>query len=193
MSTERLLSVELISLVQQNVVRPVLFVFADFPSGARRLWTGISDISWDGHTWEGVGGAIGFETVSETMDTAAKGVSAKLNGLDSTLVSAIINDQYQGRDAIIYLAFWNDDETELEAMPEPLWRGTLDTDEIEDDGAKSTLTIKAEHRLVDILRKREFRYTDRDQQLLYPSGGDTGLNKVEAIQDLQVPWGRTQK
>lgn len=193
MSAERTLTPTLIARIQQGIVRPVLFVFADFPSGAQRLWTGIGNITWSGHTWEGVGGAIGFETVSETMDTAAKGISAKLNGLDPDMVSRLVNDAYQGRDAIIYLAFWNDDETSLEAMPEPLWQGSLDTDEVEDDGKTASITIAAEHRLVDILRKREFRYTDRDQQLLYPGQGDTGLNKIEAIQDLQIPWGRTQK
>jgi hypothetical protein len=191
-SAERILSAELIARIQAKVVKPVILVFADFPSGAKRVWTGIGNIEWGGHTWEGVGGAIGFEAVSETTDTSAKGITARINGLDADFAAALVNDAYQGREATIWLGFWDEAETDLEVMSGPLWSGMMDTDQVEDAGDTASLAIQAEHRLVDILRKREFRYTHRDQQLLYPGQGDTGLNKIEKIQDVTIPWGRTQ-
>lgn len=191
-SAERILSAELIARIQAKVVKPVILMFADFPSGAKRVWTGVGPIEWGGHTWEGVGGAIGFEAVSETTDTSAKGITARINGLSADFAAAIVNDAYQGREATLWLGFWDDAETDLEVMEGPLWSGMMDTDQLEDSGNTASLAIQAEHRLVDILRKREFRYTHRDQQLLYPGQGDTGLNKIEKIQDVTIPWGRTQ-
>jgi hypothetical protein len=196
MSAERSLSAGVIALIQAKEIRPVLFIRAEFPSGTKRYWTGEGDIDYDiiisPETWEGVGDVIGFESFDEDIDTAAKGLAARINGLSTEFADDLLNSDYQGGEVVIYLGFWNPEETGIAALDDPLWRGTLDSDESTVDGEKSSIVIRGEHRLRDILRKREFRYTDQDQQLLYPGEGDTGMNKIEQIQDTSIPWGRTQ-
>jgi hypothetical protein len=59
---------------------------------------------------------------------------------------------------------------------------------IQDTGETSVLTITAESRLIDMNRARERRFTDADQQQLYP--GDLGLQYVAGLQDKEFPWGR---
>ena len=191
--SERDLSSDVLLAIVEGTVKPAVFVFADIPSEPRYLWTGRGDVTWGGFTWKGVGGLISFSTVSETTDTAVRGIKAKMNALDSDLISDIIGDNYQGRAAVLYIGFYRLSDNVLLVEPQPLWKGILETDEIEDDASQPVLEISAEHRLSDILRKREIRYTDQDQQYLHPGDGDTGLNKVETIQDVSVPWGRTQK
>ena len=191
--SERFLTPELVDLIMADVVRPALFIFADFPSGAQRFWTGSEDIEWDGFTWKAVGGAISFDAVAETVDTAAKGLAARLSGLDTALTHKIISDAYQGNIAIVYVAFWDWNGThELVFAPEPLWRGQLDTDHSEVNGETTELIVNSEHRLIDILRKREYRYSDRDQALLFPDMLDTGLNKLPSVIDASIPWGKAQ-
>lgn len=193
MSAERYLTAEVIAKIKAKLVKPILFVFADFPDGARRLCTAHRDTDWDGHMWTAVGSAIGFSTISETTDTEAKGISATLNGLDADLVASITGTAYQGRTVTIWLGFYDvDDVTSFDVISDPFWKGQLDTDDQNIGGKKTDLTINAENRLVDILRKREWRCTDRDQQLLHPGEGDTFFNKVERIQDTKAPWGRQQ-
>jgi len=190
--SERTLSAELISRISANIVKPAILLSAEFPSGTKRYWSGLHDITYGGNTYLGVGGAIGYETFSETTDTSAKGITARVNGLDPEFVNLLLNSNYQGGTVIIYLGFWDQAESNLEVMSDPLWRGILDSDDIEDTGETANISVKAEHRMVDILRKREFRCTDQDQQLLYPGQGDTFFNKIEQIQDVSIPWGRTQ-
>lgn len=191
--SERALSAELITRIQAGTVRPALFIYADFPSGAKLYWTGTEPIEWDGETWLGGGAAIGFETFSETVDTAARGMRARINGVDLAFAEALTAEAYQGRAIAIYLGFFNAAENNLEVMEGALWQGSMDTDELEAGKDSISLVISAEHHLTDLLRKRGYRYTDADQQALYPSGGDTGLNKIPYIQELAVPWGRTEK
>ncbi len=197
--SERLLSPEILDLINRGVVHPAIFVYADFPSGAKRVWTGIGDqylMSEDSSaagTYQGIGSAISFETVVETTDTAAKGISIMVSGLDSDFAAKLVAERYQGRPAVLFLGFWNPDTGLLVEMPEPLWRGKMDYDDFNDSKSKADLKIICSHRLSDILRKREFRYTDRDQQLLYPGQGDTGLSHMNAIQDTTITWGRAQK
>ena len=189
--SERALSAELISRIQAGVVRPCLFIYADFPSGAKRYWTGVDAIDWDGETWEGGGAAIGFETFSETVDTSARGMKARVKGVDLDFANALVAEAYQGRAIAIWLGFFNEAEDDLEVMEGALWQGSMDTDEIEAGKDTISLVISAEHHLTDLLRKRGYRYTDADQQALYPEAGDTGLNKIPYIQDLAVHFGPT--
>ncbi len=190
--SERLLSSTLIDLISAGKVEPEIFLLADFPSGTRRFWTGKGTYTDSEASWEGIGGLIEIDSIQESIDSAAHGIRVKINGLDTVLVQSILGEEYQGHAAEIWLGFWDRESNRVIFTDEPAWKGTLDTDESEIMGDKTDLTILCEHRMVDILRKREIRYTHQDQQNLYPSGGDTGLSYMESIQDVTIPWGRTQ-
>ncbi len=196
MSSERALTPEVIALIEAEVVKPVLFIFADFPSSPIRIWTGIGSITFQGHTYTSAGGLISIDALAETTDTAAKGMVVHVNALQLSYVQKLTDDAYQGRAAVIFLAFWNEAEDTLYSTPGPWWEGFMDTDEATYDGNSANLSIKCEHNLVDILRKREWQYTDADQQALMAdlsSVRDTGLTRIPKIQDLTIPWGRTQQ
>lgn len=192
---ERNLSPEVIALISAGKVEPEVFMVADFPSGTRRFWTGLgtyTEPTTEATQWEGIGGVVEIETIEETVDTAMPGLKVSLNGLDSDIVNSILSEAYQGQRAEITLGFWDRTLGEVIFLDEPAWKGTLDTDESNISGKKTDLTIFCEHRMVDILRKREYRYTAQDQKTLYPDIEDTGFQYMEAIQDVTVPWGRTQ-
>lgn len=192
---ERALSADVLRLILLGTIKPVIFVYANFPSGAQRVWSGIGDVVFMSETWIGIGSAMGIQQVAETTDTAAKGITVTINGLDAAFVNAMLNDNYQGQDAIIYLCFRDPDTGVLYPLNDPLWQGSLDTDQFEADGDTRTLTMNCEHQMGDILRARQYNYSYADQLLLYPPDSgtpvDTGMNKMEAIQDVVIPWGRT--
>lgn len=191
---ERNLSPEVIALIQAGVIEPAVFFYADFPSGVRRLWTGAGNYTDDeSNVWQGIGGIINIEGVDESIDTAARGIKISISGLDTALVTSVLEEAYQGRRAEMRLGFWNRALNTVVFTDEPVWKGTLDTDESTITGKSTQLTMFCEHRMVDILRKRELRYTDRDQQFLNPGEGDTGLSHIEAIMDKTIAWGRTQQ
>lgn len=195
MSAERNIPSDILDLILAKIVYPALFVEAQFPSGTTYVWTGIHDKVLDGHTYKGIGSALSFETMSETTDTSAKNVTVSVSGLDTSFAAKLVSDAYQGKPAIVSLGFFDPVDGDIKVLPDPIWRGVLDTDEFTDSNSKCDLKVAVESRLMDILRKREWAYSDADQQSLHPETGvvDTGMDKIEQIQNISVPWGRTQK
>ena len=72
-----------------------------------------------------------------------------------------------------------------------IFDGRMDTIEIVDGGPTATITMKVENRLRDLERARVRRYTDADQQARFP--GDSGLEYVLALQEIDIPWGRPKE
>jgi hypothetical protein len=64
----------------------------------------------------------------------------------------------------------------------------MDTMQITDAGETSQVRIACESRLIDLQRARERRFTDEDQQELYP--GDLGLEYVAGLQEREIAWGK---
>jgi len=190
----RELTPEIIALIKGKTILPALFILADFPTTPRYVWTGKGQQVLNGHTYIGIGGLISMDqAVQETVDTGTQGIRFQLSGLEDSVIQEITTDNYQGHEVRIDLGFYDPANWDLWMMPDAFWRGTLDTDEENISSKERTLTIYAEHRMVDILRKREFRYTQKHQEQLYPMSGDTGLMHIERIIDISIPWGRTQK
>lgn len=193
MST-RNLSPEVIALIIQKKIIPVVFIRAEFPSGTKRIWTGRGTYTdSEGATWVGAGSVLGIEGISESVDTGAQGLRVQLDGLDPDLIQQLTDEDYQGGEVQIDVAYVDPTTYTIVVPPEPTWLGVLDTDEYERGSRSSSLVMMCENEIVDILRKREYRYSDRDQSLLFPNLVDTGLSRMAQIQDLKIPWGKTER
>ncbi|MEI6986415.1 MAG: hypothetical protein WCK65_09810 [Rhodospirillaceae bacterium] len=171
----------------KSVARPALLVELRFGSGTVWVWSGIGPLTWNGATWLGVGWLGRVSAVEETLELKAAGASFQLSGVPSELLIPVVSESIQSRQALMYLAFFDEDWT---VVPDPvlLFRGRMDTIEIADGGAIATITLYVESRLRDLERARVRRYTDADQQAEYPN--DLGLSFVAALQEINILWGR---
>lgn len=167
-------------------VRPAMFFEGQFASGYLRLWTGSSDILWNGETWTGAGGLIGFSGVDEGSGVVARGVTVSLSGVPVAMVSAAIGDAQQGLPGRAWIALLAADG-QIISDPLQVFAGRLDVPTITDGADTCTVTISYESRLIDLNRARELRYTHEVQQQLYP--GDMGFEYVTSIQDKNLQWG----
>lgn len=192
-SVVRDLPAAVVTRIKERVVRPAVLIYADLPDGARRVWTGRTPITFDGHTWAGVGEVLSLSGLGEDTQTLARGISLRLNSMDPDMAAAIVGQPYQGRACAVWMGFWDETRADLSIIERPVFEGRLDSDDMEENGESANLTLRAEHRLVDALRRREWRYTEADQAALHPGETDTGLLHIAGIQDLQLPWGRTDK
>ncbi len=170
------------------VTRPILLAFLDFSSGAKRLWSGMGNLSWDDQTWQGTGHLGRISTIEETMELRAAGMSMQLSGVNTEDLTQVIAEPIQGRRARVYLGFLNG-SFQLVSDPTVLFDGRMDTVEITDGGPTATITMMVENRLRDLDRARTRNYTDADQQAKFP--GDKGLEYVPSLQDIDIPWGQT--
>lgn len=71
--------------------------------GTVYLSTGATDLTWDSHTWEAVGGALTIGGIQEA-GTDVQGVDVELSGVDQTVLSALMTNGYRGQFVSVYLA-----------------------------------------------------------------------------------------
>ena len=156
-----------------------------FSSGTIRFWTGYGDLTADGEVWSGSGLIMQISTSQENTDLSANGLSLTFSGLNTSVISFVLNENYRGRIAKVYVgALVDNAPTDLYQI----WSGRMDTMTIAENGQTATVQIAVENILIDLERPRLRLYTDEEQKTRYP--GDDSLSKVAGLQDRQIIWGR---
>jgi len=174
------------SAFSDDSLAPFLAIDLAFDSGAVRLWNGYDDLTVDGEEYTGAGSLLGISSIDETAEIEANGVSITLSGIDSSLISVALTENYQNRTAKIYIGAIADNGT---VSSYQIFAGRLDVMTIEESGETATIAVTAENRLIDLERPRTRRYTSEDQKSLFP--GDLGLDYVNDLQDKTLDWGRS--
>lgn len=156
-----------------------------FSSGTLRFWTGYGELTADGEEWTGSGLVMSISSSQENTDLSANGLSLTFSGLNTTVVSFVLNENYRGRIAKVYVGALVDNvPTDLYQI----WSGRMDTMTIVEDGNTATVQINVENTLIDLERPRLRLYTDEEQKTRYPN--DNSLSKVAGLQNRQIIWGR---
>lgn len=181
----------LLSVLGNAEIEPFYAVEMQFDSGTMRIWTGYGDKSIGGNTYTGTGNLLKIEGLEETSDLSAAGTTLTLNGLDSTIITYALTEEYQGRLAKI---FWgvNGVSDVIE-----VFSGYMDQMIIQDQGDSSTIQLSLESRLIVLERPNIRRYTSESQKGVRAQdnlvGNDSFFNWVTQLQDKRVPWGREVK
>lgn len=168
------------------VARPVLLARLDFQSGVVRATSAPFDIVSADETYLGVGNLGSISAVPEGAELQSYAVQLTLSGIPAALISLALADQYQGREARLYLALL-DEQHSVSGTPLLIFRGQMDTLDIE-LGQTATLTLTVQSRLADWERPRLRRYTNEDQQTDYPD--DKGFEFVAQMAEKTIYWGR---
>ena len=170
-------------------LRPFYAIRMAFTSGDLLLSTTYSDLTINSETYTGAGNILGISPINETADTRAVGIEIILNGLDSSILSAGLNDDVQNMAVKVYFGVLTTTGN-ADAMvdnPYEIFSGFVDTVAITDEGEASTITFDLESRLISLERPLDFRYTDQDQKHFFPN--DKGLEFVDDLQDKEIKWG----
>jgi len=177
----------LISALTAGSLQPAIFVMLTFSTGPQYIWSGIGSVTWNGHTWTGLGPLLQLSPISDAATVEPRGASVSLSGLDATLLPLAMADFVLGLPAAIYLGLGSGGT--LIATPITSWAGRMDQCSIDVTGTDATITIALENRLLDLNISTERRLTNQDQQMTWP--GDLGLAFVDGIQELTIYWGQS--
>lgn len=162
------------------------FVELEFSGGTVRAWSGVGDISWDGKTWSGLGQYGKISPISESQETRAAGVQLELTGVPSELISVMLEQTYQGRAARVWEAFFDASDAIIDD-PVAVFAGRMDDSSISIGPTEGVITLRVENHLADLERARDFRWTDADQQRLFP--GDKALEYIATISEKELSFG----
>lgn len=168
-------------------LKPFQAVEIEFSDGILRFWTGFGELNVDGKSWSGIGQVLGISEATEAADLAASGITVTLSGLDTSVLSAILNENYKLRPLSIYVGALDADNIPVSTLYKT-FDGRMDTINIQENADKVTLVINAESRLIDLNRPRTRKLTDAEQKSRYP--GDDSLAQVALLADRQLDWGK---
>lgn len=168
----------------QNVFTLVMG-YLDFDPDPIYFHTGVGTLTWDGNDYLGVGGFGKISNIQEDLDTGSHGMTLALSGVDTDNISIALNTYYQGRLAIIYLAFLNED-FQLAIDPMILFQGRMDN-MVFDIGKEAEIQLNVESPEADWDKPAVSRYNNADQQARFP--GDKGLEFVEQSVRKEITWG----
>lgn len=133
------------------------------------------DLVWDSQTWVGLDIAL-----SDVRDEATQfaGLRFTFPGVTSSERALATADDVEGSEVIVRLA-WCDPQTGEVADAVQVWAGELDQPGWQ-GGKVALVHFTAEHRATIAMRQRVSRYTNDEQQRLFP--GDTSLD-VDPLTD----------
>jgi hypothetical protein len=177
-------SAVLTALASQQLSIGFLVEF-NFVSGPSYIWSGFGNLSWNSHTWVGVGALGSISTVSEASTVEAKGMTLTLSGIDATLLPDVLNEFAYGNTVTVYLAFFSGGA--VITSPLIIFQGRQDQPVINISGATATISINCESKLMDMNVACNRTYTQEDQNRDWP--GDLGMNFVSSIQEMTIYWG----
>jgi hypothetical protein len=176
-----------LSEITSQALKPFYAIEADFQESTVRLWTGYGEITIDSAIYTGSGAFLNISPIEETSEIKATNLSIALTGLDSTVLSATLNANYQNRDLKLFLGML-DTNYNVIADVYQLFSGRMDTMTINDTGETSSIILTVESRLIDLEKPSELRYTSEDQKRLFT--GDKGLEFITDLQEKEIIWGR---
>ena len=164
----------------------------EFSGGTIRMATLPHDIVWDGETWEGIGGALGFEPIEEGSDLKANGIGLRMSGVDQTIIAALLGQNYRGRSVSVYRVKFDSDGA-IVADPVEIFTGKLNTGfEIRetraDDARSGTVEIMTQcvSDLAVLVYSRGIKTNLASHQAV--ESGDTFFQHVNAMPNWIV-WG----
>jgi hypothetical protein len=151
-----------------------------------RGWTGYGDITINSNTYKGLGDLINISNMQQGGTLTADGITVSLSGIPTNLLSAALEEDYQGRDVTIYFGCLDSDGS-LTTTPYELFYGKTDQMNIIQGGEVSTINASIESSLIDFERTKLLRYTDEAQRNLFTT--DTSLRYVASLQNKEILWG----
>ena len=179
------LSTAMAGAVTAPLAQLALLAEFDFASGTVRFWTGYGQQTWSGVVWTGSGDLGAVSPIDETTTVGAASLSFTLSGVPSDLIALSLGDAYRQKKCKLWLAAVNGAGVIQGAYQ--IFGGRMDVMKIADNGTTSTITLTAENQLIDLGRARDLRYTDEEQQRLFP--GDRGLEYVAKLSEQPIYWG----
>lgn len=167
--------------------RYVYFISLFLDNGTIRLNTSSRPRTFRGDEYSGASlvGEIGAIEEGSSLDPTS--LTIVLNGLDPSLVPALLAGEYVNREASVYFALLDDQDEIID----PESGGFIYFDGFISNlgmnlGKSSALNVSLRDHAEIWSRSKISRYTNEEQQIRHP--GDQGFEYVEQIADKEIIW-----
>jgi hypothetical protein len=126
-----------------------------------------------------------FAPVRESA-SSTEGMQFTMNGLDPAILAIAVNEPWQGRTVRVLKAYLQKDSNQLIGTPKTFFLGRLRNFAGTEDNGSANMAAFAEHYDAELQHANPVRFTDADQQRLFP--GDRGCEFAALNSDKQIVW-----
>lgn len=174
----------------------VKLVQLSFASAVTRMTTAGQDIVWDSQTWEAVGGHLDAEGYREVANGEAPGCRVRLSGVDQSIITLILANNYRGRKATVWEARLDPATGTVIDDPLIVFDGYMNEGfsitETRDEHGGGTVEIETRlaDKISDLQQRRGVRTNLHSHQREIPGAeADTFFQHVAAIASRKIFWG----
>jgi len=172
-------------------IYPIVMVYLDWPNDTLRVHSGAGEITYDGHTWHGVGTLGGINSDGgEQSGLVQSEMAVSLSGILADKISWATDDDIRGRDMEVFFGLTTrPGKGPLVSDPYSVFRGTMERPEFsssgpDDQGRETTVATVYGVSGVPARADGEVVHSDADQQANYP--GDTFFEHTGFATDVEI-------
>lgn len=170
--------------------------------GTIRLTNASMDIIALTFTWTAVGGGLIHGNIQESVDRRSHGVELSLYGVDQTIISVILNNNFRGHPFKIYLIHF-DPDTGVQDTPDLLVEGrqnsdfTISPDRTPEDqttGGSVNVTTRITADLAELNQMMSLRCSVASHEEMIRRSGvgapsDKFFERIASLANIEISWG----
>lgn len=160
-----------------------LLIQADLTSTIYLATAGVN-VEWSGQTWLGISTVGAVDPINDAAGERQP-LRFALSSVPNDVLAIALAEPVRGKRLRIYDAIMDIDAGTILDAP-LIWSGSLDVMTVNEGKPTGQIQVTAEHRGTTFARVKPLRYTDIDQQALYP--GDRSLQYMTAQSAHQDVW-----
>lgn len=199
----RIIGASMLTDLGQPAAAKTEFIELQFGAGTRRITTAPQNITWNGFTWQAVGGQLELEALPDSTDERGQGVGMTLSGVDLTLLGDILAEQYRGRPCSIWYAHINA-SGQVVTDPVLMFSGWMNdpwgVEEVRNpEGGSVTIRTRISSRFATWRQRRGFQMTVESHSAALAGLGfltagqrDTFFATVPTIVGRLIRWGSSE-
>lgn len=175
----------------------VHFVELQFSSGTVRYTTATRDITWNGNTWQAVGGVLTLQPVTESPDLSPTQTQITMSGVDlqSGVIPVLLNEKYMGRAINVWLGHMDRTTFAVTDSPVLAFMGVMNGGFAVKDSRgdvttppSCTVTLRAMSRIALLKQARGIAMNVASHSFYFP--GDKFFEFVPTIAAIKLTWGQ---
>lgn len=164
----------------------VLFAEFDFASGFVRANSSDRSLTHLGNVYSAIGTLGGVGPVKENGNLSPEKLEFQLSGVDNSLITTTLTEDYHGRDARLWVGYLNAESYVLVTTPQILWEGFMDVMTIRTEQNTSVISLVCENRLIRWNDAADWLYTDEHQKLFDTT--DNFFDQVALLPNKEIKW-----
>jgi len=149
-----------------------------------RLTNHYSNVTYDSNSYEAGGEFVNIQSANETGEARVEEITITLSNITTTVRSLIEDGDYIDKTANVYIAFFDDNETIVDATT--FFSGTIGFASITESEDMSHITLNISNHWGNWQLTKGRHFTDESQQNVY--SGDKGLEYADQTKQ-DIRWG----